>query len=127
MIAGRDELCELIKGKLAERTALDVEIKKLNSEREALDLYLIRHGVHMTIVSPDEAVLWRVMNRPKAVVAVLCARNAPGSPQEISEHLHRMGRADEPAQVSRALDRLKKQHRVRSAGRGLWAPVDPGQ
>lgn len=50
--------------------------------------------------------------------------NGPGSPKGISDHLRRMGRDDDPADVSRALNRLKDQNRVISQGRGLWAPPD---
>lgn len=128
MIAARDEVSALIKTKQAERAALDAEIISLTTEMQGLNLYIRRHGVPVITVSPDEEARWRAMTRTDAIIKVLQEMSRPGSPKEISEWLHNTGRADDPADISRALNRLKEQHRVVSQGRGLWAPSDtPGQ
>lgn len=128
VIEARDEVSALIRAKQAERAALDDEIASLTTEVEGLNLYIRRHGVPVMTVSPDEAAQWREMTRTGAIITVLQEMKRPGSPKEISEWLRNTGREDDPADISRALNRLKEQHRVISQGRGLWAPSDtPGQ
>lgn len=124
IIAALDEVFDLVKVKQAQRDALDAEIASLTTEMEGLNLYITRHGLHAGTAPPDEAVRWRVMPRTDAIIEVLHTMDAPGSPREISDRLRRMGRDDDPADVSRALNRLKERHRVVSQGRGLWAPSD---
>ena len=124
MIAARDEVSALIKAKQAERAALDAEIISLTTEMQGLNLYIRRHGVPVITVSPDEEARWRAMTRTDAIIKVLQEMSRPGSPKEISEWLHNTGREDDPADISRALNRLKEQRRVESQGRGLWSPSE---
>lgn len=123
VIAARDEVSALIKAKQAQRAALEAEILRLTTEAEGLNLYITRHGVQVITVPPEKMARWRAMPRTDAIIEALQEMNSPGSPKEISEWLRSTGREDDPADVSRALNRLKEQHRVESQGHGLWAPV----
>lgn len=131
VIAARDEVSKIVQDRQerraaldAERAALDAEIASLTTEMEGLNLYIARHGVKVTTASPDEAVRWHGLPRTDAIVEALHTMNQPASPKEISDQLRRMGRKDDPADVSRALNRLKDQNRAVSPERGLWAPPD---
>lgn len=124
VIAARNEVSDLVKIKQEQRAALDAEIASLTTEMEGLNLYIARRGVQTAIAPLDEVARWREMPRTDAIVEALHTMDTPCSPKEISDHLRFMGRADDPAGVSRALNRLKERHRVISQGRGLWVPSD---
>jgi Fe2+ or Zn2+ uptake regulation protein len=124
VIAARDEVSALLKAKHAQCVALEAEILALTTEVEGLNLYIARHGVPVSTVPPEKMARWRAMPRTDAIIEALQEMNSPGSPKEISEWLRSTGREDDPTDVSRALNRLKEQHRVESHGHGLWAPVE---
>jgi hypothetical protein len=133
--AARDEARELVAVKLRRREELDAEISDLQAEVDGFNRYLARHGGEDTSApSPAGASTpaedrpvdrWREMKRTDAAVEALGVIGKPASPREIAGQLRRFGRSDDMRQVSRVLDRLKEQGRVRSAGWGQWLPAGP--
>lgn len=131
VIAARAEVSALLEAKQEQRAALDAEladlateIADLATEVEVFSRYIARHNAAIVAAPSTEADRWRDMARTDAIMAALHTMNAPGSPSEISDHLRSMGRTDNPAEVSRALNRLKEQSRAMAVVRGLWAPVE---